>query len=78
MLNRENKKYKQKLQELQDKYNHKWSEAFTNELLVNELKDENKKLQEELDVWKNKQLKKELQDLKTKLYDYEMKMENFM
>lgn len=93
MLNRENKKYKQKLQELQDKYNHKWSEAFTNEMLVNELKDENKKLQEELDVWKNyntahhsahslnvenKQLKKDLQDMKTKLYDYEMKMENFM
>lgn len=63
-------------------------------MLVNELKDENKKLQEELDVWKNyyntahhsahslnvenKQLKKDLQDMKTKLYDYEMKMENFM
>lgn len=94
MLNRENKKYKQKLQELQDKYNHKWSEAFTNEMLVNELKEENKKLQEELDVWKNyyntahqsahslnvenKQLKKDLQDMKTKLSDYEMKIENFM
>lgn len=94
MLNRENKKYKQKLQELQDKYNHMWTEAFTNEMLVNELKDENIKLQEELDVWKNyyntahhsahslnvenKQLKKDLQDMKTKLYDYEMKMENFM
>lgn len=94
MLNRENKKYKQKLQELQDKYNHMWTEAFTNEMLVIELKDENIKLQEELDVWKNyyntahhsahslnvenKQLKKDLQDMKTKLYDYEMKMENFM
>lgn len=94
MLNRENKKYKQKLQELQDKYNHKWSEAFTNEMLINELKDENKKLQEELDAWKNyyntahhsahslnvenKQLKKDLEDMKTKLQDYEMKMKYFI
>lgn len=94
MLNRENKKYKQKLQELQDKYNHKWSEAFTNEMLVNELKDENKKLQEELDVWKNyyntahqsahslnvenKQLKKDLQDIRLKLRDYEEKMKHFV
>lgn len=94
MLNRENKKYKQKLQELQDKYNHKWSEAFTNEMLIIELKDENKKLQEELDAWKNyyntahhsahslnvenKQLKKDLEDMKTKLQDYEMKMKYFI
>lgn len=94
MLNRENKKYKQKLQELQDKYNHKWCEAFTNEMLVNELKDENKKLQEELDVWKNyyntahqsahslnvenKQLKKDLQDIRMKLQDYEEKMKHFV
>lgn len=93
MLNRENKKYKQKLQDLQDKYNQKWSEAFTNEMLVNDLKDENKKLQEEIDVWKNyyntaqhnahslnvenKQLKKDLQDMKMKLQDYETKMNHF-
>lgn len=94
MLNRENKKYKQKLQDLQGKYNHKWSEAFTNEMLVNDLKDENKKLQEELEVWKtyygtahhnahslsveNKQLKKDLQDMKMKLQDYERKMKHFL
>ena len=53
MLSRENKKWKKKNEELQDKYNKKWEEAFTNERLITELKEENKKLQEELDVWKN-------------------------
>ena len=61
----------------------------------NEYKQElNKKLQEELDVWKNyydtahhnahtlnvenKQLKKDLEDMKMKLQDYEHKMKHFM
>ncbi len=94
MLTRENKKWKKKNEELQDKYNKKWAEAFTNETLITELKEENKKLQEELDVWKNyydtahhnahslkvenKQLKKALQDMKMKLQDYEHKMKHFM
>lgn len=94
MLNRENKKYKQKLQDLQGKFDKKWAEAFTNEILLSDLKDENKKLQEELDVWKNyyntahhnahslnvenKQLKKDLQDMKMKLQDYETKMKHFV
>lgn len=94
MLNRENKKWKKKNEELQDKYNKKWVEAFTNEKLINELKEENKKLQEELEVWKNyydtahhnahslnvenKQLKKDLQDMKTKLKDFERKMVHFL
>lgn len=93
-LNRVNKEWKKKYSELQEKYNKKWVEAFTNESSINELKDENKKLQDELEVWKNyyntahhnahslnvenKQLKKDLQDMKTKLYDYEMKMKNFV
>lgn len=63
-------------------------------MLVNDLKDENKKLQEELEVWKtycdnahhnahslnveNKQLKKDLQDMKMKLQDYERKMKHFL
>ena len=94
MLNRENKKWKKKNEELQDKYNKKWVEAFTNEKLINELKEENKKLQEELEVWKNyydtahhnayslnvenKQLKKDLQDMKMKLKDYERKIADFL
>lgn len=94
MLNRENKKWKKKNADLQDKYNKKWNEAFINEMLINELKEENKKLQEELDMWKNYydtshqnahslnveniQLKKHLQDLKLKLQDYEQKMKHFM
>lgn len=94
MLNRENKKWKKKNEELQDKYNKKWVEAFTNEKLINELKEENKKLQEELEVWKNyydtahhnahslnvenKQLKKDLQDMKMKMKDYERKMTHFL
>ncbi len=94
MLNRENKKWKKKNEELQDKYNKKWVEAFTNEKLINELKEENKKLQEELEVWKNyydtahhnahslnvenKQLKKDLQDMKMKMKDYERKMVHFL
>lgn len=94
MLNRENKKWKKKNEELQDKYNKKWVEAFTNEKLINELKEENKKLQEELEVWKNyydtahhnahslnvenKQLKKDLQDMKMKMMDYERKMTHFL
>ena len=43
MLNRENKKWKKKNEELQEKYNKKWAEAFTNETLINELKEENRK-----------------------------------
>lgn len=94
MLNRENKKWKKKNEELQDKYNKKWVEAFSNETLITELKEENKKLQEELEVWKtyydtahhnahslnveNKQLKKALEDMKMKLQDYEHKMKHFM
>lgn len=94
MLNRENKKYKQKLQDLQDKYNHKWTEAFNNECLAKELKEENQKLRDEVELWKNyydtahhnahslnvenKELKKEINDLKRKLQDYETKMSKFM
>lgn len=94
MLNRENKKWKKKNEQLQEKYNKKWTEAFTNEMLVNELKEENKKLKDELDVWKNyydtaqhnahslnvenKQLKKDLQDIRMKLQDYEKKMKHFV
>lgn len=94
MLNRENKKWKRKNEELQGKYNKKWVEAFDNEMLLNELKEENKKLQEELEVWKtyydtahhnahslnleNKQLKKDLEDMKMKLQDYEGKLKKFL
>ena len=94
MLNRENKKYKQKLQDLQDKYNRKWVEAFNTEMLINDLKEENEKLQVALEAWKdyyntahhnahslyveNKHLKKELSDIKTKLQDYEYKLKHFM
>lgn len=94
MLNRENKKWKKKNEELQEKYNKKWSESFTNECLVKELKEENRKLQDEVEVWKNyystahhnahslnaenKELKKEINDLKRKLQDYEQKMKHFM
>lgn len=94
MLNRENKKWKKKNEELQDKYNKKWVEAFSNEALITELREENKKLQDELEVWKNyydtahhdahslyvenKQLKKDLEDMKSKLQDYEHKMNHFM
>lgn len=93
-LNRVNKEWKKKNSELQEKYNKKWAEAFTNETIINDLKEENKKLQEELDVWKNyyntahhnahslnvenKQLKKDLQDMKMKLQDYETKMKHFI
>lgn len=94
MLNRENKKWKKKNEHLQEKYNKKWAEAFTNEMLVKELKEENKKLKDELDLWKNyydtahhnahslnvenKQLKKDLQDIRMKLQDYEEKMKYFV
>lgn len=94
MLNRENKKWKKKNEELVEKLNKKWAEAFTSEIIAHELKEENKKLQEELDVWKNyyntahqsahslnvenKQLKKDLQDIKMKLRDYEEKMKHFV
>lgn len=94
MLNRENKKWKKKNEDLQEKYNKKWTEAFTNEMIVKDLKEENKKLQEELDVWKkyydtahhsahslnveNKQLKKDLQDMKSKLQDYESKLKKLL
>lgn len=94
MLNRENKKYKQKLQDLQDKYNQKWSESFNNECLAKELKEENRKLQDEVEVWKNyystahhnahtlnvenRELKKEINELKRKLQDYEQKMKHFI
>lgn len=93
-LNRVNKEWKKKYTELQEKYNKKWAEAFTNETIINDLKEENKKLQEELDVWKNyyntahhnahslnvenKQLQKDLQDMKMKLQDYETKMKHFI
>lgn len=94
MLNRENKKLKKKNEDLQFKYNKKWVEAFNYERLLNELKEENKKLQDELEVWKNyydtahhnahslnvenKQLKKDLQDMKSKLQDYEGKLKKFL
>ncbi len=94
MLNRENKKWKKKNEELQEKYNKKWTEAFTNEILVSELKEENKKLQDEVELWKhyydtahhnahslnveNKQLKKDLEEIKAKLQDYECKLKQFI
>lgn len=94
MLNRENKKWKKKNEDLQLKYNKKWAEAFTYERLLNDLREENKKLQDELKVWKNyydtehhnthslnvenKQLKKDLQDMKSKLQDYESKLKKFL
>lgn len=94
MLNRENKKWKKKNEDLQFNYNKKWAEAFTYERLLNDLKEENKKLQDELEVWKNyyntvhhnthslnvenKQLKKDLQDMKSKLQDYESKLKKFL
>lgn len=94
MLKRENKKWKKKNEELQEKYNKKWTEAFINETLINELKEENKKLQQELKVWKNyydtahrnahslnnenKKLKKDLHDMKMKLEDYDRKMKHFI
>lgn len=94
MLNRENKKWKKKNEQLQEKYNKKWLEAFNNEMLLNELTEENKKLKDELDAWKNyyntahqsahslnvenKQLKKDLQNIRMKLQDYEEKMKHFV
>ena len=52
MLNRENKKWKKKNEDLQFKYNKKWAEAFNYERLLNDLKEENKKLQDELEAMK--------------------------
>lgn len=85
---------KKKNEDLQFKYNKKWVEAFNYEMLLNDLKEENKKLQDELEVWKNyydtarhnahslnvenKQLKKDLQDMKSKLEDYECKLKKFL
>ena len=63
MLTRENKKWKKKNEELQDKYNKKWAEAFTNETLTNELKEENKnnfqKLLQELIIEKEEEVYEE-------------------
>lgn len=91
-LSRVNTEWKKKYADLQEKYNRKWAESFTNETIINDLKEENKKLQEELDVWKyyydtahhnahslndeNKHLKEDLQDMKMKLQDYETKMKH--
>lgn len=93
-LSRVNKEWKKKYEDLQEKYNRKWAEAFTNETIINEIKEENKKLQDELEVWKNyydtahhdahslnvenKQLKKDLADIRAKLQDYERKMKHFI
>lgn len=94
MLNRANKEWKRKYAELHENYNKKWAEAFTNEMIIKELKKENQKLQDEVELWKNyydtahhnahslndenKQLKKDLQDMKMKLQDYERKMKQFI